>query len=133
MPSFIQYHNVKWTSVLQQDISSWYNHIKEREVKIMGNSKTSWIRCKNTSNKGTIALYLLTGGKEYFLCDQKFRQSSWNFFKNGVIYKKAMDYSRAHNDSSIINIMKRIRLCIDYLEKYERVSLPERNKTVCEI
>ncbi|MBQ1659319.1 MAG: hypothetical protein II059_05690 [Clostridia bacterium] len=94
----------------------------------MRNSKTSWIMCRNTEKKGIIEFYLLTAGKEYFICNQKFHCGSWNFFRNGVIYKTATDYRKAHNDRSVINVMKRIRLCINYLEKYENVFLPERNK-----
>lgn len=94
----------------------------------MGSKKTTWIECRNTAQQGVIGFYLLASGTEYFLCNQKFKKGMWHFFQNGVIYETAIDYSKAKKDHSVMNAMKRIRTSIDYLEKYENVSIPERSK-----
>lgn len=71
---------------------------------------------------------------EYFLCTQKFRKSMWEFYKHGVPYKKAIDYSRAHCDKAIINAMKRIGSCVSYLEKVENIMIPEKsNKKIMKV
>ncbi len=92
----------------------------------MSTKRTTWIECRNTSNKGIVGFYLKIYGEEYFLCTQKFRKSMWNFYQNGVPYKKAIDFSKANDDHAIINVMKRIRLCISYLEKTENILIPEK-------
>lgn len=97
----------------------------------MSNKKTTWIECRNTAQQGVIGFYLLTSGNEYFLCSQKFRKGIWRFFQNGVRYEMAIDFSKAKKDHSVMNAMKRIRTCIDYLEKHERVLIPERCKNNC--
>ena len=92
----------------------------------MGGKRTTWIKCKNTSVRGIIGFYLDTCGTEYFLCTQKFRKGTWAFYQNGVPYKIAIDYSKAHYDHAILNVMKRIRSSILYLQKNENIYIPER-------
>ena len=33
--------------------------------------KTTWIECRNTSQKGFVAFYMIASGKEYYLFRQK--------------------------------------------------------------
>ena len=71
--------------------------------------KTTWIECRNTSQKGFVAFYMIASGKEYYLFRQKYRRGTWNFYRNGVRYEVA-------------------NTC--YLMKHEDVQIPERHRPV---
>ena len=92
--------------------------------------KTTWIECRNTSQKGFVAFYMIASGKEYYLFRQKYRRGTWNFYRNGVRYEVAIDFRRANNDHGMLNAMKRIRANTCYLMKHEDVQIPERHRPV---
>lgn len=95
----------------------------------MNSKHTTWIICKNSKVKGTVNFYMITGGRFRFLFSQKFRHSFWEFYKNGVRFDTALDYSKARHDEAIIHVMHRLRQQINYLQRTEDMLIPEiRNK-----
>ena len=92
--------------------------------------KTTWIECRNTSQKGFVAFYMIASRKEYYLFRQKYRRGTWNFYRNGVRYEVAIDFRRANNDHGMLNAMKRIRANTCYLMKHEDEQIPERHRPV---
>lgn len=97
----------------------------------MNSKNTTWIVCQNSSQKGIINFYMLRGECSYYLFSQKYRHSIWDFFRNGVLFEKALDYGKAKHDVAIINVMQRIRRHISYMLRTENVEIPEiRNQFV---
>ena len=94
----------------------------------MNSKDTTWIVCRNSKIKGMVDFYMLLNGHTYYLFSQKFRNSSWSFFKDGVLFKTVLDYSKAKHDDSVINVMQRLRRHITYLLKTEEMMIPEINK-----
>ena len=91
----------------------------------MNSKSTTWIVCRDASQKGKINFYMVSGGRSYYLFTQKFRHSIWEFFRNGVRFEKALDYGKAKHDAAIINVMQRIRRHINYMMRTENVEIPE--------
>lgn len=77
----------------------------------------TYIICKNSQQKGIINFFMQYENKEYFLFYTKYRHSTYNYFKNGVVIEKALDYSKAHCDTAITNVIKRLYSNIPYIEK----------------
>lgn len=97
----------------------------------MDSKNTTWFICQNSNTKGLIDFYMLVDGQSYYLFSQKFRHGIWNFFKNGVRFETVLNYSKAKHDTSIINVMQRLRRHVTYLQKTENMMIPEvRNQFV---
>lgn len=90
--------------------------------------KKSVIYCKDSNNKGIIDFYITYGNENIYLFSQKFRHSVYDHYNRGVLLKDAFNYKKVHRDRAIMNVMKRLPLIINYIEKTYNIMI--MNKTV---
>ena len=88
--------------------------------------KTSVIFCKDSNTRGIIDFYITSENESIYMFSQKFRHSTYNYYKNGVLLKDAFNYKKAHNDKAIMNVIKRFSPSINYIEKAYSVSILNR-------
>lgn len=86
-----------------------------------------YIVCRNSNVKGVLNFYAVVRTEEYFLFQQKFRHSIYEFYKNGVPVRRMFDYKLAHDDRAIQNVIKRLPAQIAYAEKEHGICI--LNKT----
>jgi len=79
--------------------------------------KNMYIICRDSATKGIINFFLEDGNRSYFLFQQKFRHSSYNFYKNGVPVRQAFSYKKTHRDTAIQKVISRLPMAIAYTEK----------------
>ena len=91
--------------------------------------KTSVIYCKDSNTKGIIDFYITSENESIYMFSQKYRRSTYDYYRNGVLLKDAFNYKKIHNDKAIMNVIKRFSPSISYIEKEYSVSI--MNKTIC--
>ena len=69
------------------------------------------------STKGTLRFYLYAEGEKYYLFSQDYRKGVADYFKYGLRLDDVHDFSRCHNDSSIIRVLTKLPSYIKYIEK----------------
>lgn len=68
------------------------------------------------TEKGVLSLYLQNGSERLFLFHQPYRKGVAKYFSQGAVLEDAIDYSKAHGDTSLIHTMEKLPLYIKYLE-----------------
>jgi hypothetical protein len=69
------------------------------------------------TDKGLQNFYLEACGETYYLFSQNYRRGVKAYFGQGVHIDAAMDFSRAHNNTAILNTMRKLPSYIKYIEK----------------
>ena len=92
------------------------------------------IYCK-TLSKGMHSFYLNHNGKDYLLFCQDYRRGVNNYFKNGVRFDEARNYSKAHGDTALMRTMDKIPMYVEYLEKENGIQVlnKTKKKNICYI
>ena len=85
------------------------------------------IYCK-TLSKGMHSFYLNHDGMDYFLFCQNYRKGVNDYYKNGVRFEEARDYSKAHHDTAIIRTMDKIPMYIKYIEEENNIQVMDKTK-----
>lgn len=70
-----------------------------------------------TTDKAVQSFYVEVCGKSHYLFSQRFRQGVKEYFGKGVDIDMALDFSRAKNDTAVINTMRKLPSRIKYVEK----------------
>lgn len=70
-----------------------------------------------TTDKGVQTFYLEACGETHYLFSQNYRRGVKKYFGQGVHIDAAMDFSRAHNNTAILNTMRKLLSYIKYIEK----------------
>ena len=86
------------------------------------------IICRDSNVKGIVNFYAEDRTSSYFLFSQKFKNSAYEFYRNGVPVSKAINYKKAHKDKGICMVIKRLPSQIAYAEKEYGISI--MNKTL---
>ncbi|MBR6385126.1 MAG: hypothetical protein IKS03_03270 [Ruminococcus sp.] len=86
------------------------------------------IICKNSSTKGIINFFAEDSTQSYFLFQQKFRHSTYDFYKKGIPVRQAFSHRSTHRDRAIENVIKRLPSQISYIEKEYGVAILNRTK-----
>lgn len=84
---------------------------------------------KRINDSPVLDFYLNTGGKQIFLFQQKFRKSTYNYYKNGCRLADAVSYKKAHNDAAIMNVIKRLEITLPYIEKEYNITIQKQTKS----
>lgn len=90
--------------------------------------KEMYIICKNSDTKGIITFYAENKEESYFLFQQKFRRSSYEFYKKGIRMTQAFSYKRTHRDKAIQNVIRRLPAQIAYIEKEYSISILDKTR-----
>lgn len=90
--------------------------------------KEMFIICRNTATKGVISFYIEDRSKSYFLFQQKFRHSTYNFYKKGIPVSQAFSYKKTHNDKAIEQVIRRLPAQIAYAEKEYNIAVLNKTK-----
>ncbi|MBR1528015.1 MAG: hypothetical protein IJ642_01785 [Oscillospiraceae bacterium] len=85
------------------------------------------IFCLDSWNVSGLDFFLKYEDKNYFLFRQRFRSSTYRFFRNGVTIEKAMKFRKAHGDRNVIHVMERLPSAIHYLETIQKIPLRDKN------
>ena len=64
-----------------------------------------YIICRESGIKGMLNFYAETQRERYFLFHQKFKHSTYAFYKNGVSIHKVFDFKTAHGNRDIENVL----------------------------
>ena len=83
------------------------------------------IRCEH-NDEGDLDFYMSRGDEEYFLFTQNYRSVVYNFYKSGVVIRKALDHSQAGNHALIHKTMDKLFKVIRYIEKDASISVLNR-------
>lgn len=86
------------------------------------------IVCKDSNTQGIINFYVEDGNHSYFLFQQKFRHSTYRFYKNGVPVSQAFSHRKTHDDKAIANVIKRLPAQIAYAEKEYGIAILNKSK-----
>ena len=62
-----------------------------------------FIECKKSSNGKTLDFYAVQGNNSYYLFDQRYRQSVYEYFRNSLPVSVALDHSKANRNTALIN------------------------------
>lgn len=85
-----------------------------------------YIICRESDMNGVLNFYAETGTEQYFLFHQKFRRSTYAFYKNGVSIHRVFDFKTAHGNRDIENVIKRLPAQIAYVEKEYNITILKR-------
>lgn len=85
------------------------------------------IYCRPTE-KGVHSFYLVNGREEILLFSQAYRKSVDGYYRKGVAFNNAINYSRAHKDSAITRTMSKIPRYIKYAEKEYGIAVLNKTK-----
>ena len=88
----------------------------------------TYIRCNiaTVNDKQMLEFYAVKGGSSYFLFNQRYYRSSYDYFRNNVPVSDALDFSKMHRNTAMTNVVRRLASSIKYAEKYYSISLLER-------
>jgi hypothetical protein len=86
------------------------------------------IICRDSSIKGIINFYAEDDTRSYFLFQQKFRHSTYNFYKKGIPMRQAFSHRTTHRDKAIAYVIRRLPAQISYVEKEYGVAILNRTK-----
>lgn len=82
------------------------------------------IYCRDNGN-GNLQFYVTAEGQEYYLFSQRYHMSVHKYFRKGVSYRQAKDYTQA---VPVRKAMSRIPGAIRYIEKAYQVEILEQTK-----
>lgn len=88
------------------------------------------IECKKSSNGKTLDFYAVQGNNSYYLFDQRYRQSVYEYFRNSLPVSVALDHSKANRNTALINVINRLLPSIRYVEKYHSVNILNKTGSV---
>ena len=90
---------------------------------------SSFVYCIPTKENDQTVLdfYIIHKNNKVYLFRQKYRKSTFRHYQNKCILKDAIDYKRAHSDTAIENVIKRIKMYIPYIER--EYDIPIRKKS----
>ncbi len=74
------------------------------------------VYCLTTDN-GVQSFYLEACGETHYLFSQNYRRGVKEYFGQGVHIDAAMDFSRARNNTAVLNTMRKLPSYIKYIEK----------------
>ena len=79
----------------------------------------SFVYCIPTreNDRDVLDLYIVHKNNSIYLFRQKFRKSTLQHYKNKCVLIDTIDYKKAHSDTAIKNVIKRIKMYIPYIEK----------------
>ena len=86
------------------------------------------IICKDSKTKGIINFYAEDKTGSYFLFQQKFRHSTYEFYKNGVPMSRAFSHKKTHDDKAIACVIKKLPAQIAYAEKEYGIAILNKSK-----
>ena len=92
----------------------------ERE-KIMKNN--TYIIGNYNRNNNQIEFYAVQNGSRYYIFSRKYKQSLYEYFKNGIAMRNLFSDSRAKRNISIANILEQLRSHLKYVEKENDIIL----------
>ena len=87
-------------------------HYSKRGRRNIERTKTEKLTERNKLN-----FYINVDGECLYLFSQNFNQETYDFFKNGVILDRCLDYSNAKRNKGILRAMDRIHSAIRYIEQ----------------
>lgn len=82
--------------------------------------------CKTVGNN-QVGFYLQDGGKEYFLCKQRYYRSAWDYFVGGVHLDELFNKSGKHSHA-IREVKMKLPAYIEYVEREEGVRVLKKTK-----
>lgn len=114
------------------------SHQAKTGYRTAGNSETSekgkimkyFIECKKSPNSNLLEFYAVQGNNSYYLFNQRFRRSVYDYFKNSQPISVALDHSKANHNTALINVINRLLPSIRYAEKYYSVSILNKSGAV---
>ncbi len=90
--------------------------------------KEMMIMCKDSGTKGIINFYAVDGNENYFLFQQKFRHSTYDFYKKGIPLSRAFSHRNTHDNKAIANVIKRLPAQIAYAEREYGIAIMNKTK-----
>ena len=87
------------------------------------------IICRDSSIKGIINFYAENSTQSYFLFQQKFRHSTYNFYRKGIPMKQAFSHRSTHRDKAIEQVIRRLPAQISYVEKEYGIAILNKTKS----
>ena len=82
------------------------------------------IICREVKS-GTLSFYVKADGKEYFLFQQEFKKSVYDYFVNGISVSLASDYSMAHSHT-VRKTLDKLPTYLHFIEKEYGVEIYEK-------
>lgn len=82
--------------------------------------------CKELS-RGTLSFYAMVNGREYFLFQQEFKKTVYDYFMNGVNVSVTNDYSSAHSHT-VRKTLDKLPSYLHYIEKEYDIEIYEKTK-----
>lgn len=92
--------------------------------------KKAYVICRDTQTKGNIQFLLIYEQKEYYLFTTKYRHSTYNHFKNGILLDKAMNFGKIYYDSAMQNVTERIYQNVPFIEKEYNISVRRKSRKI---
>lgn len=83
--------------------------------------------CKEHS-RGTLSFYAMDNGKEYFLFNQEFKKTVYDYFMNGVNVSLTSNYSVAHSHT-VRKTLDKLPSYLRYVEKEYDLEIYEKTKS----
>lgn len=83
---------------------------------------------KKVNETTKLNFYLKTKTEVIFLFQQKYRKGAYNYYKNGCRFDDALNYKKAHNDAAIMNIIKRLKKALPYIQKEYGITLYSKKR-----
>ncbi len=84
------------------------------------------IICKETK-RGTLSFYAVINSREYFLFQQVFKKTVYDYFINGVNVNSTTNYSSAHSHT-VRKTLDKLPSYLRYIEKEYDVEIYEKTK-----
>ncbi len=87
--------------------------------------------CKETTDRNLnsrLCFYLETKNENHYLFSQSFNQELYNLFKCGVSLDKALDYSQANRNKSILKAIDKLPSHIRYIEQEYGLTILRKTK-----
>lgn len=77
------------------------------------------------NGRGNLQFYVIANNEEYYLFSQRYHMSVHKYFRRGVSYRQARDYTQA---VPVQKAMSRIPGAIRYIERAYQVEILEQTK-----
>ncbi len=90
-----------------------------------------YIICRNSDTKGVINFYVTAGSESYFLFQQKFRHSIYEYYKKGIPVRMAFSHKNVHRDTAIENVIKRLPAQLAYAEREYGICILNKSRMQC--
>ena len=82
--------------------------------------------CKELK-RGILSFYAIVKGKEYFLFQQEFKKTVYDYFMNGVNISATNDYSSAHSHT-VRKTLDKLPSYLHYVEKEYGIEIYEKTR-----